>query len=352
MEEKIKIYIPDFIHAILLNDMEKFLFFKKNGELNKNAFINTLIVNYIERYQDENNRYDEYIKRNIYETFKTASAVQAEELSNKILSYIQLSSYHLLNSKNDVALSLKPTKETAGTIQFIQDYNLHGQSVSNYFRNMFASYAYLSQDKRERIIFKERFDRIEQAIQEKRKIYFTTPNNNRHIASPYCISGSHEELFNYLLCVANGKIYSFRINRIDHVMILKDSLVIQESQAKLFEKMIQYGPQFAIRSDQEICVHLTENGIKQFHSLYIHRPVAINITQDETGANYYFDCSPEQVYQYFSRFGQDAFIVYPADLRDRMIQQIAKAYRMVHRLNQELEAEKENKSEKISEIKT
>ena len=58
------------------------------------------------------------------------------------------------------------------------------------------------------------------------------------------------------------------------------------------------------------------------------------------------------MYQYFSRFGQDAFIVYPADLRDRMIQQIAKAYRMVHRLDQELEAEKENKSEKISEIKT
>ena len=100
------------------------------------------------------------------------------------------------------------------------------------------------------------------------------------------------------------------------------------------------------------CVHLTENGIKQFHSLYIHRPVAINIAKDETGANYYFDCSPEQVYQYFSRFGQDAFIVYPADLRDRMIQQIAKAYRMVHRLNQELEVEKENKSEKISEIMT
>ena len=36
MEEKIKIYIPESINNILLKDMERFEFFKKDGSFNKN----------------------------------------------------------------------------------------------------------------------------------------------------------------------------------------------------------------------------------------------------------------------------------------------------------------------------
>ena len=51
MEEKIKIYISKDVHEILLKDMELFEFYKKNQTLNKNDFMNTLIMNYHETYQ-------------------------------------------------------------------------------------------------------------------------------------------------------------------------------------------------------------------------------------------------------------------------------------------------------------
>ena len=44
MEEKIKIYIPESVNNILLKDMERFEFFKKDSSLNKNEFYNTLFV--------------------------------------------------------------------------------------------------------------------------------------------------------------------------------------------------------------------------------------------------------------------------------------------------------------------
>lgn len=40
---KIKINLPKKVYDILLNDMEAFAFMKKNGEINKNHFINELI---------------------------------------------------------------------------------------------------------------------------------------------------------------------------------------------------------------------------------------------------------------------------------------------------------------------
>ena len=63
MEEKIKIYIPESINNILLKDMERFEFFKKDGSFNKNEFYNTLIMNYYEQYQNQQSDLFNHIKK-------------------------------------------------------------------------------------------------------------------------------------------------------------------------------------------------------------------------------------------------------------------------------------------------
>ena len=50
MEEKIKISLKESILSTLKKDCANFGFNKKPNELNKNAFINTLIVNYYEKF--------------------------------------------------------------------------------------------------------------------------------------------------------------------------------------------------------------------------------------------------------------------------------------------------------------
>ena len=56
MQEKIKIYLPNDIYQIILKDMELFEFYKKDGSLNRNEFLNKLITNYYEIYSLNNEK--------------------------------------------------------------------------------------------------------------------------------------------------------------------------------------------------------------------------------------------------------------------------------------------------------
>ena len=313
MEEKIKIYLPDSINKILLKDMERFEFFKKDGSLNRNEFYNTLIVNYYEQYEESHSAVFNHIK----EAIGKRSSLKDQDISDiaaDILQYVDVKTYQLDRQKYDAAISMKPTRKSADDIDYIQSCLLGTSTLSNYFRNMFASYSLLPQDKRETIIFKQTFDLIREAIEEDRKIYFTTFSNDApHIASPYSIANSKEELFNYLLCRYNDRPYSFRISRIKQVKILNETRELDEKIESIFVCMEKYGPQFAydVRKPQELIrVSLSERGKKQYKSFYLHRPNAIRIDGDI----YTFDCSSSQAFLYFSRFGSNALVLEPQSL--------------------------------------
>ena len=51
--EKIKIAVPKEINQILDRDIESFEFLKKDLSLNKNSFINSLIIAYFEQFMKE-----------------------------------------------------------------------------------------------------------------------------------------------------------------------------------------------------------------------------------------------------------------------------------------------------------
>ena len=313
MEEKIKIYIQESVNAILMKDMERFEFYKKDSSMNKNEFYNTLIVNYYEQYEE--NQSD--IFSHITETIKDRSDLKDQDISDiaaNILQYVDLRTFQLDREKFDVAIAMKPTKKSTDDIEYIQNCLLGSSTLSNYFRNMFASYSLLPQDKREMIIFKQNFDLIRQAIESDRKIYFTTINNDSpHIVSPYTIANSKEELFNYLLCRYNGFPYSFRISRIKQIKILNESRDLSEGIIEVFDRMARFGPQFSFEVKKPhvpIIVKLTERGQRQYRSMYLHRPQYYKKEDDI----YYFDCSRAQAFQYFARLGSNAIVLEPKDL--------------------------------------
>ena len=315
MEEKIKIYIPDSINNILLKDMERFEFYKKDGSLNRNEFYNTLIINYYEQYEESQSSLFSHIK----ETISERSSLEENRISDiaaDILQYVDVKTYHLDKEKFDVSISIKPTRKSSDDISYIQSCLLGNSTLSNYFRNMFASYSLLPQDKRETIIFKENFDRINEAINKQRKIYFRMSSSEKpHIVSPYKIANSKEELYNYLLCQNNELPRCFRVGRMRQIKILNESSDFKETIVSDLEKMARYGPQFAYESDHgPIKVKLTPKGQKQYRAMYLHRPQYFRIEDDI----YYFDCSREQAFQYFSRLGSNALILEPQDLRDDM----------------------------------
>ncbi|MBR3005956.1 MAG: hypothetical protein IKH68_04795, partial [Erysipelotrichaceae bacterium] len=140
MEEKIKIYIPESVNNILLKDMELFEFFKKDGSLNRNEFYNTLIVNYYEQYEENQSAIFSHIKDSIAER----SSIKEQDVSDiaaDILQYVDIRTFQLDRQKFDVSISIKPTRRSSDDIGYIQNCLLGNSTLSNYFRNMFASYS-------------------------------------------------------------------------------------------------------------------------------------------------------------------------------------------------------------------
>lgn len=317
MEEKIKVRVTKEIYDIITKDCENFEFLKSNGELNKNAFLTSLINNYYKAYQKKDKELVSLIKNEL-------------QLSN------DFSAIHLVNKLNRLTaspnkekytetISIKPTKESEDALAFIESFLLDGVTISEFFRNMFASYCFLPQDRREKIIFKPQYDAILKAIENKKKIFFTTKTSNiKHQEAPYTIATSKEELHCYVLTQYKDNCRSFRLSRIKTVLELLDSAVFTDNDKLIFDKMIKYGPQFLYKIDEtEVKVRLTEAGKDLYRLNYVHRPIADRIDGDY----YYFNCSHKHLLSYFIRFGKEAFIVEPLELKKKMYDYYKKSFK-------------------------
>ena len=98
MEEKIKIYIPESVNNILLKDMERFEFFKKDGSLNRNEFYNTLILNYYEQYEESQGEIFSHIQEVIRENTSLKSSVVSDGLFFVRYNHISLLSPKISSS--------------------------------------------------------------------------------------------------------------------------------------------------------------------------------------------------------------------------------------------------------------
>ena len=157
MEEKLKIYVPEGVQRILMKDMELFEFYKKDGTLNRNDFYNTLIVNYYETYQRHNEVLFTKIRKALAEDVPER---EVEDLSYRILQLSEDSSERLDSGRKDVTISIKPTKNSSSIFRFIEDTLIKNSTLSRYFRDLFASYSLLPQDKRETIIFRQNLQQV------------------------------------------------------------------------------------------------------------------------------------------------------------------------------------------------
>ncbi|MDO4499878.1 MAG: WYL domain-containing protein [Erysipelotrichaceae bacterium] len=316
MEEKIKIYIPNDVYQTLLKDMELFEFYKNDHSLNKNEFLNKLIVNYHSSYAESNSKIYEHIKNNL--KVLGMSDTIASSNASSITEFTTKQALDLDNKKLDVVISMKPTKFSSRTFDYVESFLLNGSSMSGWLRNLLASYVRLPQDKREKIIFKENFDAINEALEKNKMLYFVVKNKNgkKHRVSPFALSSSKEELFNYLIAQEHGKPFSFRVSRISNITVLNEQCNVSKNCSTVFEKMVKYGPQFTYSLDENepIKIKLTERGKLMYERIYIHRPPYSEIDDNI----YTFDCSTNQVTQYFQRFGRNAIILSPENIRNEM----------------------------------
>jgi hypothetical protein len=308
MEEKIKVSVPKSILDILDKDTENFLFTKETGEPNRNLFINTLIKNFFEDYFLRKSS----VLKDFNNILKDLDETKKKEIIKEISKAIIKNNLDYINNEETVTFSFKPTKVSSTAISYI-NLNLDKEdSISSFYRSLFISYAHQPQNIREKIIFKDTYKVILEAIEKKKKVDLVMNNNN--IFKDYLIysiSDSKDELYNYLIMETNKKsLVTLRLAKVKSIFLKDEDAVFSEDLIPIFLKEIKYGPQYQFYKDEneDIKVRLTPRGIDLFKRIYLYRPIVDHIQNNNI---YVFKCSITQVVNYFERFGENAIILSP-----------------------------------------
>lgn len=308
MYEKIKISIPEGLLETLKKDAADFRFIKPSGEVNMNAFLNTLVMNYYDVFASDEERWREGLEKALADLPPQYAKVAYHGVT-KVLRENKREGY----TGKSVSLSLKPTKESERTVVYIENVLLDNESLSSFYRRLFLSYAEKNKTEREKILCRENYELLSEAARRSLAVCVTLEGGE--IFSPlavYAVAPAKDELYSYALMHGFKKNITVRLSKIRSVSLLPEKCEIPEENAKLFQRQVIAGAQYPMyATDSEpIRVHLTQKGKKLFEKIYLYRPTPIAIEGDV----YTFDCSANQVLYYFERFGEEALILTPKKL--------------------------------------
>lgn len=304
-DKKYFIYIHPEYASKLEADARYFEILKKDknnkitNQINMNKFLNMLVKGYYERFSN--------VDKYLFDANRFGKAKNTKGNSKQII--------------------IRPSKDNRSLFEQIERSHSQSNGISGYFSLLLMSYCELAMYKREQIIFCDIYEKLKKVSNHKTRsrIKFGIKNSNViHEVIPYEIAVSKEEMYNYLISaeIVNGKQVEtpFRLTHIVSVNSVPGDTVIDSDVERHLMNMDKYGPQYSIEEDVKTCVRLTDQGVDAYSKIYFGRPERIPNTDDprDDGTYYYFDCSTNQIFLYFRRFGCEAEIIYPEELRNRM----------------------------------
>lgn len=313
---KIKINLPEKVYAILANDMEAFGFIKRNGEVNKNGFINDLINAYYPIFskteQDVISRVSGQV--NIREEdFPLISSIFFEERFKKEGNYTK-------------DLQFIISKDNESIYEEIFAISLRNRSISQYFREMFILYTSYPQDKREQIVFGSKISKAKHISEHNKKALVYFKDGSKKVINIYDVVPTREEFYNYVIGVeengAERTVISYHVFNIKNIIELNEEKDLNKDEIEKLELMLFQCPEFAINKVDDITVELTPTGEKLF-KLWIHtRPKPYSVE----GNIYKFKGGYYHLLIYFFKFANEAKILSPNDTKEFFASRFKLAY--------------------------
>lgn len=298
---KIKVNIDKKSYQTLLNDMSLFKVIKPDGSVNKNRFMNLLFENY----------YEEYLKQNS-EIIATTKAlmnkfnIHNDELAVALAMDLYNYKYKSIETYYNDSITFYLSEKNEFIFNTLNE-SLNSLGASAYFRHLIYRYLEYPQYKREEIIYKPIVDSINMAIKEKRKIRIKL-NNSTQTIIPYRIGFSKEEIYSYLLGMANnGAPMSIHILKIKAIVVLGETYSLDDDTINLLQSINRLGIQFPFKNFCEAEIVLSEAGVSLFEAKYLNRPTPIKVVDN----HYFFKCSYDQLFVYFIGFGDKVKIISP-----------------------------------------
>ena len=332
--DKIRISVSTYTYDILLKDMDSFEILKKSGEVNKNEFLNRLIINYIDEYLMMSKTQLRTIER-IIGKHTDVDEYDKVNLTNEIFAAVKEQLMVKNVDDSSVVISLKPIKESEPIIDFIINEQIENQSISSFFRQMFDSYVGMTQNLRERIIFKDVYNTLIKSLELSKKVFvtFRSETGRPITGSLYCVKDNKEEMFNYCLFDTGGRGQTVRLCHIKSAKIINEQSHISEKLIPLFDFQIENSLAYPVSEKdlENVAVKLDEIGVKMYKKTYLYRPRYYKVENNI----YYFKGSHQQIFNYFKRFGGNAIIISPQYLKDKMQRYYKESYNVYKKESEE-----------------
>ncbi len=208
----------------------------------------------------------------------------------------------------------------------------------NFLKAVIEEYSRKSLFEREGILLRDAIDEINACISSHQLIIITLKgqNRSRYEVRPYSIE--HDPGYNYHYLVGYSrkagtdyeeKPTSFRLSRIIGIKRshARSGKVTTEQKREIKKKLQSDGVQFLLQESEPIRLKLTMRGKQMYESQAHLRPPFIQREECADGSWIYeFNCTQMQAEYYFFKFGNEAVVETPSELRRRFIKKYRDSY--------------------------
>ena len=330
----------DRAYTVIMDDMFVFSFSKMA------TLVNLVFTNYRE---DSEMSLEHYLMRKKEELQETLKGVRTEEkVRNEIVgSMLAADKKRILNKINRyrknrraggselIRLKIKNT-EYLESEECPED-AVYGGRAGQYVKCVLEEYAELPFIERARIIKKDVYREINNAIELKKILRVKTEVDGHpeyFLVYPYKIVSDLMDTRDYLVGYTRKRgersnekrAASFTIVRMNDVKVMEEKAFLSEKDIRELEKSLrERSAAFLLQETSEIRVRLTKEGKKLYNRKLYSRPE--RIVERSTEDEYVFNCTENQAYNYFIYFAGEAEVLSPDSLRKRMTEVYKKGYK-------------------------
>lgn len=317
MLEKIKVNLSYYVYNTILEDMVRFEFFKPNGDVNRNEFLNCIIYNFYHNKLRKRERLKEALIANALLT----------DISNKNKEIMLNSSIKIMDDFYNEDTSYRyhqfyfmiyPTKQTDDFFNHIYQNEIKNTvSMSSFVRRLLNEYANLPQYVRENVAKTEEAIKLHNACREQNVVYFFVSGHEYKLA-PFNLVTNREETYTYLIGIDLNskklKPISIKLSKIYNVTISKEKYKLNKQQHDKIINIIMNGVEFASGEIVKVKIKITKTGIKMLNFKMHNRPNIININDNI----YEVSCTISNFLNYFIPLGKEITILDNEDIKGRM----------------------------------
>lgn len=350
VEWKQHINLSESAWIVIEEDIKNF--YSSEKEESFSGFLNTVFKNF---YQLSNASISFRLQEKEDELIKLYSSKEFEKIDNNLISTIidkQLTAYEeeLKSTAKKYPLGhgekFRINKENLDLLRESQEDEYYDGTVGKYLKALFEEYAEKPIYIREQIFFKDTIDSIKTAINNQRKIKIVLNDkvsvkgdvtyNRKFYVSAYKIEQDSTKTYNYLIGYGRNVDKEdeedtpccFRVSRIKkiNVQMSMGAKISKEKAKELDNLVLERTVMFMSSGPIDIEIRFTDKGLESFRRQLYMRPRMYTIDKNDKHL-YTFRCTEIQAINYFFKFGWDANIIKPVELREKIKDRYYKSFK-------------------------